>query len=106
MILFGWGHGTNKNYGATLAITCPNCKNETWLQLSRSRKWFTLFFIPVIPYSTKHLLLCEVCSHGVELNGEKVLRAKQLNGLTQDLFNEEIPEDQYWSEAKKIEILA
>ena len=106
MIIFGWGHGTKKNYGATLAITCPNCKNKTWLQLSRNRKWFTLFFIPVIPYSTKHLLCCDVCSHGVILNGEKVQKAKQLNELTKKFFNEEIAKDKYWNEADKIKLLA
>ena len=73
MIIFGWGKVTNKKYGPTMVTKCPNCHNETWLQLYMYRKWFTLFFIPVIPYSTNHLLLCEVCSQGVELKGEKIL---------------------------------
>lgn len=47
MFIFGWGHVTNKAFGATMAVRCPNCNNETWLELSRHRKWFTWFFIPI-----------------------------------------------------------
>jgi ribosomal protein S27E len=89
-----------------MATKCPNCHNDTWLQLCRHRKWFTLFFIPVIFYSSKHLLMCEVCSRGVELKGEKIKRAKQMNELTQRLFGETITKDEYWAKAKEIELLA
>jgi hypothetical protein len=106
MIIFGWGRVANKKYGATVVTKCPNCNNDTWLQLYRHRKWFTLFFIPVIPYSSKHLLLCEVCSQGVELKGEKIKRAKQMNELTQGLLGETITKDEYWAKAKEIELLA
>ncbi|MGD9365098.1 MAG: zinc-ribbon domain-containing protein [Desulfobacteraceae bacterium] len=106
MIIFGWGRVTNKNYGPTIATNCPNCNNDTWLQLYRCRTWFTLFFIPVFPYSKKHLLLCDVCSQGVELKGEQIQRAKQMNELTQGLFNETISKNEYWSKADKIELFA
>jgi hypothetical protein len=106
MIIFGWGKVTHNNYGPTMATKCPNCNNDTWLQLRRYRKWFTLFFIPVIPYSSKHLLLCEVCSQGLELKGEKIQSAKQLNELTQGLLSQTISKDEYWGKANKIELLA
>lgn len=106
MIIFGWGHVTKKHYGPTMALKCPNCNNDTWLQLYRYRKWFTLFFIPVIPYSSTHFLSCTVCSQGVELDGEQIDRAKQLNALTLGLFSEEISKEDYWRQADKIEVLA
>jgi hypothetical protein len=106
MIIFGWGKVTHKDYGATMATKCPNCSNDTWLQLTRYRKWFTLFFIPVVPYSSKHLLLCEVCSQGVELKGDKIQSAKQLNELTQGFFSERITKDEYWGKANQIELFA
>jgi hypothetical protein len=106
MIILGWGRVTKKQYGPTMAIQCPNCGNDTWLQLYRYRKWFTLFFIPVFPYSSTHSLSCSVCSQGVELNGEQVRRAKHLNALTLGLFNEEISKEDYWTKAGKIEVLA
>lgn len=104
MFIFGWGRVTNKKFGATMAVSCPNCNNETWLELSRLRRWFTWFFIPVIPYSSKHLLTCSVCSQGVELAGEQIKQAKELNQLTIGLFNEEISQDDYRAQAEKIEV--
>jgi hypothetical protein len=106
MIIFGWGRVTKKQYGPTMAMKCPNCNNDTWLQLYRYRKWLTLFFIPVIPYSSTHFLACSVCSQGMELSGEQVRRAKQLNTLTTGLFNQEISKDDYRRQVDKIEVLA
>jgi len=105
MIIFGWGRVTSKKYGPTMVTKCPNCHNDIWLQLYRYREWFTLFFIPVFPYSSKYLLLCDVCSKGVQLKGEHLQRAKQMNILTNELFKETISKDEYWTRAKKIELL-
>jgi hypothetical protein len=105
MIIFGWGRVTKKQYGPTMAVKCPHCENDTWLELYRYRKWFTLFFIPVFPYSSTHFLSCNVCSRGVELNGEQIQRAIQLNALTTGLFNEVISKEDYWSQADEIEVL-
>jgi Fe2+ or Zn2+ uptake regulation protein len=94
-IIFGWGHQTIKQYGATLPIKCPNCNNSVFLHLVQTRTWFTLFFIPVIPYESKHYLLCEICGQGIELNGEEIDRAKELNQATSSFLSKEISEDQY-----------
>src|SRR5256885_3254529 len=52
-IIFGWGRGRPEDKGAVAPATCPNCKNEVLFRYIVARKWFTLFFIPVIPYSNK-----------------------------------------------------
>jgi hypothetical protein len=106
MIIFGWGRVTNKNFGPTMATNCPNCHNDVWLQLHKYSKWLTLFFIPVLPYSSEHLLLCDVCSQGVKLKEKQIQRAKQMNELTQGLFDETISKDEYWSRVDKIELLS
>ena len=105
MLIFGWGRVTNKQYGATLVLNCPHCHYETWWHLIRRRVWFTFFFIPVIPYRSKHLLLCQACSKGEELAGDRIERAKQLNELTQGLLNEKISELEYCLAADKIAAL-
>ncbi|MCK4324641.1 MAG: hypothetical protein KAW89_08935 [Armatimonadetes bacterium] len=43
--------------------------------------WFTLFFIPVIPYERKRLLLCPVCQHGMELDRAEFSRLRPLAQL-------------------------
>ncbi len=64
MIIYGWGRRTSKEVGQSRTYTCPNCRNVNRFRLTTVRKWFTLFFIPLIPYETSHLELCPICRAG------------------------------------------
>lgn len=57
-IIFGWGFVTKSQKGF-FPIGCSKCK--VFLQVVKVTKWFTLFFIPVIPYSRELFLYCEKC---------------------------------------------
>lgn len=78
IVIFGWGHRTTKELGQKTLMYCPNCRNDRWWHLISYKTWFTLFFIPVIPYESKHLLYCGLCSHGVEIKRNKINEAKEL----------------------------
>jgi hypothetical protein len=95
MLIFGWGHQTRNDFGPTVPVTCSNCRNKCYLHLLHIRVWFTLFFIPVIPYESKHYLLCEICSRGIELQGEQVAKAKELNEATSAYLNNAMTEESY-----------
>ena len=82
MIIFGWGRGKTKDHGAAAPLVCPQCRNQTFYRYFSVTKWMTLFFIPVIPYSTKHFLVCPVCTRAVALDGAGRERAKQMVELT------------------------
>jgi hypothetical protein len=69
-IIFGWGRRTIRTLGNAASRLCPNCHNESQWVVVQVRRWFTLFFIPVIPYQTMHLALCPVCSRGIEVDAE------------------------------------
>ena len=64
-ILFGFGKRTVKYLGSAGIQVCPNCGNQREWSHLRIRTWFTLFFIPIIPYSTRTVALCPVCNYGV-----------------------------------------
>lgn len=96
-VLFGWGKVTSKDYGPTLPQKCNNCNNEVYLNLFHVREWFTLFFIPVIPYSSKYMIMCNVCSRGYELKGESIKEIKAINELTTRYLAKEISESDYLS---------
>ncbi len=67
-ILFGWGHISRKVLCSFLGKTqCSHCGNTVEFYAVRFRKWFTLFFIPVIPYNDAYWILCPICSYGKEL---------------------------------------
>jgi len=75
MIIWGFGRRTNKRLGQRGPFECKNCHNMSYFTLIEQRVWFTLFFIPVIPYQTNRFLLCNICSRGFALNKEEFERA-------------------------------
>ena len=95
MIIWGWGRRTFRRYGPVVYQTCSNCHNTNWFNLIGIRRWFTLFFIPIIPYSSKHTLICPVCSRGRELGGADLAHAKQLNQIAVQYTTQVIPGDEY-----------
>jgi hypothetical protein len=67
LIIFGWGGGKAKNRGPAVPQTCQSCGHDGFLHYFTVTKWFRLYFIPIIPYSTRHFLACPVCTAGTEL---------------------------------------
>lgn len=49
MIIFGWG--SRKSVSGSGHFDCPLCKTTTPFQHVKSRRWFTLFFVPIFPLS-------------------------------------------------------
>ena len=103
--IFGWGRQTNKEFGPTVLIECPNCNNTKFWILVKRRTWFTFFFIPVIPFSSKDFLLCPVCEHGLELDDSQMDRALQLNVLTRKFLQDELGETEYLASDRQIKVL-
>lgn len=105
LFVFGWGRRTQKDHGPTLPITCPNCKNQTYWRYKHFRTWFTLFFIPVIPYQSDHYLLCDICKQGVQLNGEEQERAKILAGQTELYLRQQMSPEEYQARLSEARLL-
>ncbi|KAH9854111.1 hypothetical protein C2E23DRAFT_819634 [Lenzites betulinus] len=45
---------------------CPRCSNVSTIRV-KSRLWFELCFVPLIPMSSEHLWLCTICQWSVPL---------------------------------------
>lgn len=76
-----WGFNTfKKDMLETGPYTCNYCNNATLFKIVRVRKWFTLFFIPIIPLSSKYYHVCPICNQGVLMAKEQakdaIARAK------------------------------
>jgi len=83
-ILFGWGKRIYKKYGTTEKRKCQRCNNEEEWSIMSYSEWFTLFFIPVIPYSKKYFITCPICNVALELTRE------QFDGIKEQLNSGEI----------------
>ena len=94
-IIFGWGRQTTWNVGPVFKQNCNHCNNEEWWVLLRKTTWFSLFFIPIIPYETQWLLLCPICKYGIKLNSEQVHKFQPIAEINQQLNKGEITELQY-----------
>jgi uncharacterized protein YbaR (Trm112 family) len=99
-IIFGWGKGTTKDIGAALPYDCPNCKNGVMLHYITVTTWFSLFFIPLIPYQVRHLLICPVCTRMLKVDREHVPQAKQLVAARAALTAGSMSEEQYEREVQ------
>lgn len=95
MIIFGFGGGRPKDRGAVVPMRCPNCGNENYFRHLSSTRWFSLFFIPLIPYSTKHFLLCPVCTQGRPLSREQAARAQEMTEWTGRFRAGSVSPDEY-----------
>jgi hypothetical protein len=76
MIIWGWGKVTKKFMGGVFQRTCNYCNQTTVWQLCIKRTWFTLFFIPIIPYAKSYQAACPSCGSYVELTKEQFEKAK------------------------------
>ncbi|MBV9100013.1 MAG: hypothetical protein JO198_03090 [Candidatus Dormibacteraeota bacterium] len=59
------------------------------------RRWFTLFFIPIVPYQSSHLLLCSVCGRGAGVGGTGLAQARRMNQLALQYTSGAISEHEY-----------
>ncbi|KIK06612.1 hypothetical protein K443DRAFT_267123 [Laccaria amethystina LaAM-08-1] len=39
---------------------CPRCNNVSVIS-AKTTTWFELFFIPLVPFSSKHVWMCTIC---------------------------------------------
>ena len=68
MILFGWGFNTHRKYGVFMTQECNLCRKLTDWNLCKRTTWFTLFFIPIIPYRVECCIVCKNCKGFIVLS--------------------------------------
>jgi hypothetical protein len=94
MIIFGWRTFVSK-IGVVFKRMCNHCHNEEYWVLNRITKWFTLFFIPVIPLENKYFLSCPICQYGLNLDSNQVKTLKPIAEINQLLMDGKIDQSEY-----------
>lgn len=96
MIIFGWGGGKAKDLGPAMPFCCQRCQREGFARYFTVTKWFRLYFVPLIPYETKHFLVCPVCTAATPLTTkDERARAERLVGFTAALNSGATDEQTY-----------
>ncbi len=101
-IIFGWGRQIIKQIGITFKNFCSHCNNEEYWILTRITTWFTIFFIPIIPYSIKYFLSCPVCKYGLTLDQKQLEEIKPIAEANQLLIEGKITQDEYQARINQI----
>jgi len=68
--IFGWGRVSDDRYSYRGSSICPRCRNTVGNELAKVTTWFTLFFIPAIPYKVQYGRVCPICGYTEEINKE------------------------------------
>jgi len=93
--LFGWGHQIKRDFGPVLMNKCSHCNNEGYMRLKRISEWFTLFFVPIIPYKIQSYLICPICEYGFQLDGEKYKKFRQIAEINQQFISGKVSENEH-----------
>ena len=72
MVIFGFGPGKQEDLGEIAPSVCPNCHNQVLFHHVRSKKRFSLYFVPVVPYGTDDYLVCPICSRGLQISSAQL----------------------------------
>ncbi len=113
LLLFGFRNKMH-DHGATIAATCPRCHNSVVLHDVRFRRWFTLFFIPVLPLGrARRMLMCPICRWGRDVSKDAdaltnemadITRQWQAGGMNDAAYGQRV--NAYWSFATPAELTA
>ncbi|MCL2455012.1 MAG: zinc ribbon domain-containing protein [Micrococcales bacterium] len=74
MIIFGVS--TKREVVAALILRCSHCHATAAQRLVNQRRWFTLFFLPIFPFQSKHLMECVYCGAVSVLTSDQAERFK------------------------------
>ncbi|KTG09279.1 hypothetical protein AUR64_15955 [Haloprofundus marisrubri] len=102
-IIFGWPR-RSKEYGETYPAHCSHCENDQYYELGKSRRWFTLYFLPLLPLGrATRGLFCSICGAGFELDRTQFKAAKTLSQSTTAFSEGELSEEEYGRELEAFE---
>jgi hypothetical protein len=101
MVIFGFGPGKQEDQGEVAPAVCPNCHNQVFLHHVRSKKRFSLYFVPVVPYGTDDYLVCPICSRGLQLSNTQLPYVRSMSGATASFRTGRLAEAPYMAQVER-----
>jgi len=79
-----WGTRSRVQQLMTVSMNCRNCQRPTIHGLRRAQKKFTLYFIPIVPISTRHYLQCNLCGARSAITNDRATELQQQAAMGQN----------------------
>lgn len=70
-VIFGFGYKKSDDHQVSKSEHCFHCNNTSQWIASKSREYFSLFFIPVFPYKTTYSYRCPICNRGRKITADE-----------------------------------
>ncbi|MDQ1465864.1 MAG: hypothetical protein QOH10_279 [Actinomycetota bacterium] len=94
LLIFGMRNRVQQ-HGPCVAASCPRCHNEVVLTYLVVTRWFTLFFVPLIPFGRRRMLMCPICSWQREVTKEAEPLALEMIEITARWKAHQLADDEY-----------
>jgi hypothetical protein len=91
--IFGWNHQESTSYGPVEQHQCENCHNTEYWHLDKISKYFTLFFIPIIPYDSDNWFHCPICKYGIKLDKDEFQNYKSIAEINSAFLEKKISDE-------------
>jgi hypothetical protein len=82
-VIILWGFRRRLARLGVVFALCSACHTPAAQPVIRVRRWFTLFFIPIIPLGTKYHTTCTMCGKSFRITGEAATQLLASNGQPQ-----------------------
>lgn len=100
MIIWGWG-GRVKDNGPVAPFLCSNCNNLRIFHWVHTNKNFKLYFVPIVPYDSKELLLCPTCQYGMQVSREHLPQVAAMQAYTEAFESGACSQEEYFDRAQE-----
>jgi hypothetical protein len=84
MIVVGIGGSSPRVKEPVVPYACAHCEQDVRLHHVVTRRWFTLFLLPVVPLRRRHWLACPECRYGFRLDRHMRGLARRMAELTSE----------------------
>jgi hypothetical protein len=101
MVIFGFGPGKQEDLGEIAPSVCPNCHNQVFFHHVRSKKRFSLYFVPVVPYGTDDYLVCPICSRGLQISSAQLPYLRSMSSAAASFRAGRLAEAQYMAQVER-----
>lgn len=101
MVIFGFGPGKQEDLGEVAPSVCPNCHNQVFFHHVRSKKRFSLYFVPVVPYGTDDYLVCPICSRGLQISNQQLPHVRSMSSAAASFRTGRLGEAQYMAQVER-----
>jgi len=95
IVIFGFGKTTKRKFGLLHDKKCKFCQDGNEYELLRIITWFTLFFLPIIPYKFRYYLVCSNCERGFEITKDQFNSIKETELRSYTNYKDTMEDDPY-----------